>query len=64
VEATGGIESLLEASHARARTLIAALRDGEALLSPGPAQDRLQDVIGLFSGYVEVGSELLDRHRR
>ncbi|GAA0843625.1 HTH domain-containing protein [Streptosporangium amethystogenes subsp. fukuiense] len=64
VEATGGIESLLEASHARARTLIAALRDGEALLGPGPAQDRLQDVIGLFAGYVDVGSELLDRHRR
>ncbi|WP_030922210.1 GbsR/MarR family transcriptional regulator [Streptosporangium amethystogenes] len=64
VEATGGIESLLEASHARARTLIAALRDGEALLGPGPAQDRLQDVIGLFAGYVDVGSRLLDRHRR
>ncbi|MET8052499.1 MULTISPECIES: GbsR/MarR family transcriptional regulator [unclassified Streptosporangium] len=64
VEATGGIESLLEASHARARTLIAALRDGEALLGPGPAQDRLQDVIGLFAGYVDVGSQLLDRHRR
>ncbi|MER6172009.1 HTH domain-containing protein [Streptosporangium sp. NPDC001681] len=64
VEATGGIESLLEASHARARTLIAALRDGEALLSPGPAQERLQDVIGLFAGYVDVGSQLLERHRR
>ncbi|MEU3166132.1 transcriptional regulator [Streptosporangium sp. NPDC006930] len=64
VEATGGIESLLEASHSRARTLIAALRDGEALVSPGPAQDRLRDVIGLFSGYVDVGSQMLDRYRR
>lgn len=64
VEATGGIESLLEASHARARTLIAALRDGEALVNPGPAQDRLRDVIGLFAGYVDVGSQMLERHRQ
>ncbi|WP_440071374.1 GbsR/MarR family transcriptional regulator [Streptosporangium sp. OZ121] len=63
VEATGGIESLLEASHARARTLIAALRDGEALVNPGPAQDRLRDVIGLFAGYVDVGSQMLERYR-
>ncbi|WP_336212787.1 GbsR/MarR family transcriptional regulator [Nonomuraea sp. LPB2021202275-12-8] len=64
VEATGGLETLLEASHARARTLIAALRDGEELVGPGPAQERLQDVIGLFAGYVDVGSELLSRRRR
>ncbi|MFI7054825.1 GbsR/MarR family transcriptional regulator [Streptosporangium canum] len=64
VEATGGIESLLEASHARARTLIAALRDGETLVNPGPAQDRLRDVIGLFAGYVDIGNQILGRHRR
>ncbi|AQZ62170.1 transcriptional regulator [[Actinomadura] parvosata subsp. kistnae] len=64
VEAAGGIASLLEASHARARTLIAALREGEDLVSPGPARRRLQDVIGLFSGYVDVGSELLSAYRR
>ncbi|WP_067126834.1 GbsR/MarR family transcriptional regulator [Microtetraspora malaysiensis] len=61
VEATAGIETLLEASHARARTLIAALRDGEGLVNPGPAQDRLQDVIGLFAGYVDVGEQMLSR---
>ncbi|MFG3436554.1 GbsR/MarR family transcriptional regulator [Nonomuraea sp. NPDC047897] len=61
VEATGGLETLLEASHARARTLIAALRDGEELLGPGPARERLEDVISLFAGYVDVGSELLRR---
>ncbi|MFI7439882.1 GbsR/MarR family transcriptional regulator [Nonomuraea indica] len=61
VEATGGLETLLEASHARARTLIAALRDGERLLGPGPARERLEDVISLFAGYVDVGSELLRR---
>ncbi|NJP93047.1 MarR family transcriptional regulator [Nonomuraea sp. FMUSA5-5] len=64
VEAAGGIASLLEASHARARTLIAALREGEDLVGPGPARRRLQDVIGLFSGYVDVGSELLAAYRR
>ncbi|MBB4913534.1 GbsR/MarR family transcriptional regulator [Streptosporangium saharense] len=64
VEATGGIEALLEASQARARTLIAALGEGEDLVGPGPARERLHDVIGLFAGYVEVGSELLASHRR
>ncbi|MFF3665529.1 GbsR/MarR family transcriptional regulator [Microtetraspora malaysiensis] len=63
VEATAGIETLLEASHARARTLIAALRDGEDLVNPGPAQDRLHDVIGLFAGYVDVGEQMLSRSR-
>ncbi|WP_327085442.1 HTH domain-containing protein [Nonomuraea sp. NBC_01738] len=64
IEAAGGIEALLEASHARARTLIAALRQGEELVNPGPARERLRDVIGLFAGYVEVGGELLARHRQ
>ncbi|GAB2488706.1 GbsR/MarR family transcriptional regulator [Streptosporangium sandarakinum] len=64
IEATAGIESLLAASHARARTLIAALRDGEDLVEPGPAQERLRDVIGLFSGYVDVGDQMLSTSRR
>ncbi|GAA1761179.1 GbsR/MarR family transcriptional regulator [Nonomuraea sp. AD125B] len=64
VEATAGIESLLEASQARARTLIAALREGQDLVAPGPARERLDDVIGLFAGYVDVGGELLASHRR
>jgi DNA-binding MarR family transcriptional regulator len=64
VEAAAGIESLLEAGHAQARTLIAALREGESLVRPGPAQERLHDVIGLFSGYVEVGGEMLARRRQ
>ncbi|MEV4395572.1 HTH domain-containing protein [Nonomuraea sp. NPDC049607] len=63
VEATGGIESLLEASQARARTLIAALREGETLVNPGPAQERLQEVIGLFAGYVDVGGRMLAGYR-
>ncbi|MDP9869275.1 MULTISPECIES: GbsR/MarR family transcriptional regulator [Streptosporangium] len=64
VEAAGGLETLLEAGHARARKLIAALHDGETLVGPGPARDRLQDVIGLFEGYVDVGVELLRQRRR
>ncbi|NUR85936.1 MAG: transcriptional regulator [Nonomuraea sp.] len=63
VEATAGIEALLEASHARARNLIAALRAGEELVEAGPARERLDDVVGLFTGYVDVGAELLARHR-
>ncbi|MBB6556890.1 GbsR/MarR family transcriptional regulator [Nonomuraea rubra] len=64
IEATGGIESLLEASQARARTLIAALREGQDLVDAGPARERLHEVIGLFAGYVEVGSQLLSSYRR
>ncbi|MFI6813366.1 GbsR/MarR family transcriptional regulator [Nonomuraea sp. NPDC050328] len=64
VEAAGGLASLLEASHARAKTLIAALRKGEDLVGAGPARDRLQDVIGLFAGYVEVGEQMLATYRR
>ncbi|MGA5759444.1 hypothetical protein [Nonomuraea bangladeshensis] len=64
VEATAGIESLPAAGHARARTLIAALRYGKGLVEPGPARERLRDVIGLFSDYVEVGEHLLARSRR
>ncbi|MEW9552513.1 GbsR/MarR family transcriptional regulator [Nonomuraea sp. NPDC050783] len=64
IEATAGIEALLEASHARARSLIAALRDGEGLVGPGPAQDRLHDVITLFTSYVGVGDQMLGMSRR
>ncbi|QFY09805.1 transcriptional regulator [Nonomuraea phyllanthi] len=64
VEAAGGIASLLEASHARAKTLIAALREGEDLVSTDPARRRLEDVIGLFASYVDVGSQMLSTYRR
>jgi DNA-binding MarR family transcriptional regulator len=63
VEAAGGLESLLEASHVRARALIAALREGEDLAAPGPARERLRDVVDLFTGYVEAGEHLLARRR-
>lgn len=64
VEAADGIESLLEASHARARTLIGALRKGEGLVEPGPAHERLLDVVGLFTAYVDVGEKMIKAHRR
>ncbi|MFI7049110.1 hypothetical protein [Streptosporangium sandarakinum] len=38
--------------------------DGEDLAEPGPAQERLRDVIGLFSGYVDVGDQMLSTSRR
>lgn len=63
VEAAGGIESLLEASHARARTLIATLRQGEGLTTTEPARQRLDSVIGLFDSYLSVGEQMLRQHR-
>ncbi|OZM71977.1 transcriptional regulator [Amycolatopsis antarctica] len=64
IEATAGIDTLLEASHARARTLVRALGQGRELVPGGPASERLEDVIGLFAAYVDVGEQLLERHRR
>ncbi|QLD10825.1 GbsR/MarR family transcriptional regulator [Microbacterium oleivorans] len=64
VEATKGLESLLEASQRRARTLVNALASGRGLVAPGSvAERRLEDVIDLFDGYVNAGDEILrNRH--
>lgn len=60
VEATKGLESLLEASQRRARTLVNALASGRRLVIPGSvAGQRLEDVIGLFDGYVAAGDQIL-----
>ncbi|MEV0593115.1 GbsR/MarR family transcriptional regulator [Nonomuraea cavernae] len=63
VEAAGGIESLLEASHARARTLIGTLRQGRELARTPATRERLDSVVGLFESYVAVGEDMLARHR-
>lgn len=63
VEATGGLESLLAASHERARSLIQILRSGEELATEPRAQQRLRDVTDLFEGYVDAGDHML-HHRR
>lgn len=60
VEATQGLESLLEASQRRARTLVNALASGRRLVASGSvAEQRLEDVIGLFDGYINAGDEIL-----
>ena len=63
VEATGGLESLLSASHDRARSFINVLRAGEHLTQEPHAQQRLHDVTDLFEGYIEAGEHMLTQHR-
>lgn len=63
VEAAGGLEDLLVASHARARALISTLREGDTLIDSDRAKARLRDVLGLFETYVQVGDEMIKRHR-
>ena len=64
VEAEAGLDTLLDASHRRARLFITALRDGEELVPSGSAaRDRLQDVVALFDGYVSAGEQILARRR-
>src|SRR5665811_1707441 len=58
VEATGGLESLLSASHDRARSFIHVLREGEGLTQEPHVQQRLHDVTDLFEGYIEAGEDL------
>ncbi|WP_106815725.1 GbsR/MarR family transcriptional regulator [Microbacterium timonense] len=65
VEATSGLEVLLEASHRRARLFIDALRAGEDLLSPASAaRERLSDIVTLFDGYVDAGEQILAGRRK
>ena len=64
VEATAGLDTLLDASHRRARLFIDALRTGDDLLpADSPAHTRLPDRITLFEGYITAGEHILS-HRR
>ena len=63
VEAIGGFEQLLAASHERTRTFIRTLHSGAALTEGVRARERLRAVVGLFEGYVDAGDEMLRRHR-
>ncbi|HEY9366375.1 MAG TPA: transcriptional regulator [Agromyces sp.] len=62
VEAVGGFEQLLAASHERTRTFIRTLHSGTALTEGARARERLHAVVGLFEGYVDAGDEMLRRH--
>lgn len=62
VEALGGLDTLLDASHRRARLLVDLLRQGEELVPAGSAAHaRLDDVVSLFDGYVAAGEQILAR---
>ncbi len=63
VEAVGGFEQLLAASHERSRTFIRTLRTGAMLTDDERAHERLRAVTELFEGYVDAGDEMLRRHR-
>jgi DNA-binding transcriptional regulator GbsR (MarR family) len=59
IEAAGGFEQLLAASHERSRAFIGALREAEPLTDGTRAAERLRDVTDLFSSYVEAGERML-----
>jgi DNA-binding transcriptional regulator GbsR (MarR family) len=63
VEAVGGFEQLLAASHERTRMFIRTLRAGESLTDDARASERLRSVTELFERYVDAGDEMLRRHR-
>lgn len=63
VEAVGGFEQLLAASHERTRTFIRTLHSGAALTEGERARERLRAVVDLFEGYVDAGDRMLRRHR-
>ncbi|WP_336087158.1 GbsR/MarR family transcriptional regulator [Nocardia sp. SSK8] len=58
VEAAGGFEQLLAASHERTRAFIRTLRGAEHL-TDDPATRRLRDVTDLFTTYVDAGERVL-----
>lgn len=65
VEAAGGFEQLLAASHERARTFIRTLQAAEHLTDDTHAARRLRDVTELFTTYVAAGERVLhDRTQR
>ncbi|RSN11544.1 transcriptional regulator [Nonomuraea sp. WAC 01424] len=62
VEAAGGFEQLLSASHVRARAFIRTLRAAQELTDDDRAARRLRDVTDLFAAYVEAGEQMLRGH--
>lgn len=59
IEAAGGFEQLLAASHERAHAFIRTLRSAESLAEDDRAARRLADVTDLFAAYVEAGEGML-----
>lgn len=63
IEAAGGFEQLLAASHERTRTFIRTLRAAEALTENAAAATRLRDVTALFTAYVDAAEHTLEDYR-
>ncbi|WP_309127864.1 transcriptional regulator [Microbacterium sp.] len=61
IEASGGFEQLLAASHERAHVFIRTLRSAESLAEDERAARRLADVTDLFAAYVAAGEDMLRR---
>ena len=59
VEAAGGFEQLLAASHERARAFVRTLRAGEDVVEGDQAVSRLRDVTDLFEAYIDSGDRML-----
>jgi len=64
VEAAGGFEQLLAASHERTRAFIRVLDAGAGLVDGLRAGERLADVTALFEGYVDAGERMLRTRAR
>ncbi|WP_327151007.1 GbsR/MarR family transcriptional regulator [Nocardia sp. NBC_01329] len=63
VEATGGFEQLLAASHERTRSFISVLRTGMNSAHDASTQDRIGEIAEFFEAYVDAGDKML-RGRR
>ncbi|MBW4717278.1 GbsR/MarR family transcriptional regulator [Saccharothrix obliqua] len=63
VEAAGGFERLLAASHARTRTFVDTLRDGARLADADHARARLTEVADFFTAYLDAGDHMLHQRR-
>lgn len=59
VEAAGGFDQLLAASHERTRVFIRALQTAQDHAESTRATQRLRDVTDLFSAYVDAGERVL-----
>lgn len=59
VEAAGGFEQLLAASHERTRAFIRTLQAAERLTDDERSAHRLRDVTDLFATYIDAGERVL-----
>lgn len=64
VEATGGFEQLLAASHERTRAFVRTLEAAEQLTDGHDAAERLRDVTELFTSYLDAAEHALRERSR